>query len=609
MAAASGYPAAESTPAIRPTCVSTVYSNEDLRGIRVLRPLGVVRGVVVRSRNAIAQIGAGFKSMAGGEIKTFTTLCEGARQQALDRMLEHAAELSATGVVGVRYDTNLIAPGMTEVIAYGTAVSDVSAATSSNEGPAGLENGARVTTSNEIPGFQVQQSLGIVQGLTVRSRNVFANIGAGLKSIVGGEIKTYTKMCEDCRKEAYSRMIAEAVEKGADAVVAVRYQTGEITDGVTEVLCFGTAISSTPGATPTSGTFQEAAHALPVTSSNFLPGLDIKDSLGVAQGITVRSSNLFANIGAGFKTLVGGEIHTWTRMCQASRQEAFTRMLEQAQRMGGKAIIAMRYDTNQVNNGMVEVTAYGTVVSDASVGTVAAATIDNAPNAADLALVPRFVTTDVDLPGQGDSHYSLGLVRGVSVQSVNLILGIGAGFKSMVGGEIRNYTGMCENARAAATEQMMQHAVQMGATAIIGFRYECNDLVPGTVEVIAYGTAVSTRPPAQTTHQYGVDVSLVSTTNKLPRNDTRESLGIVRGITVRSRNIISNFGAGLKAGFIGGEINTWRELCDQARLHAYERMLEEAAKLHAKGVVGVRFETNELSPGITEVIAYGTAVA
>merc|ERR1719235_1475875 len=105
-------------------------------------------------------------------------------------------------------------------------------------------------------------------------------------------------------------------------------------------------------------------------------------------------------------------------MCQASRQEAFTRMLEQAQRMGGKGIIAMRYDTNQVNNGMVEVTAYGTVVSDGS-----APTVDNAPNHADLALVPRFVTTDVDLPGVGDSHYSLGLVRGVSVQSVNLFLG------------------------------------------------------------------------------------------------------------------------------------------------------------------------------------------
>merc|ERR1719502_1471806 len=161
--------------------------------------------------------------MAGGEIKTFTTLCEGARQQALDRMLEQAAELGATGVVGVRYDTNLIAPGMTEVIAYGTAVSDVSAAASSADGPAGLDCGARVTTSNEIPGFQMQHSLGIVQGLTVRSRNVFANIGAGFKSMVGGEIKTYTKMCEDCRKEAYDRMIEEARDKGADGIVAVRY--------------------------------------------------------------------------------------------------------------------------------------------------------------------------------------------------------------------------------------------------------------------------------------------------------------------------------------------------------------------------------------------------
>jgi len=368
------------------------------------------------------------------------------------------------------------------------------------------------------------------------------------------------------------------------------------------VLCFGTAVRSTPSNEVQNGSI--TAGSLPldmVTTSSSLPGLRTNSSLGIAQGLTVRSSNMIANIGAGFKTLVGGEIKTWTKMCAATREQAFARMLQQAQGMGAKGIVAMRYDTNQVNNGMVEVVAYGTVVSDAPAAPVAS------PSPG-LPLAPQFVTTNLALPNT-ESHVSLGLVRGVSVQSVNIFLGIGAGFKSIVGGEIRNYTDMCEKARAAATAEMMQHAGVMGATGIVGFRYECNDLVPGTVEVIAYGTAISTIPSSVPTYLFGIDVSLVSTTNSLPRSEPTRSLGVVRGITVRSRNIISNIGASLKAGFVGGEIHTWKDLCEQARVHAFDRMLEEAASRGARGVVAMRFETNELSPGIAEVLAYGTAVA
>lgn len=432
-------------------------------------------------------------------------------------------------------------------------------------------------------------------------------------------------MCEDARMEAYTRMIAQAVDLGADGVVAVRYQTGEVRDGVTEVLCFGTAVSSEAAGSGAGagrpGPETGSVSPCKVTTSSSLPGLNINKSLGIAQGLTVRSSNVLANIGAGFKTMVGGEIKTWTNMCQATRQEAFDRMLEHAQRMGGKGVVAMRFDTNQVNDGMVEVLAYGTVVSD-----MAPETDDMPPPNSTQQFMganPNVISTDLALPEAMNIHASsedlcsLGLVRGVSVQSVNLFRGIGAGFKAIVGGEIRNYTEMCEKARAAAYTMMQNEAAQKGADRIVGFRYQCNDLVPGTVEVIAYGTAIGT--PASIAAsvgegplpvlQCGMDLSLVTTTNMVVNQETTRSLGVVRGVTVRSRNIASNFGAGLKAGFVGGEITQWRDLCDQARAHAFERMLEEAAKAGARGIVAMRFETNELSPGITEVLCYGTAVA
>merc|ERR1712048_86266 len=137
---------------------------------------------------------------------------------------------------------------------------------------------------------------------------------------------------------------------------------------------------------------------------------------------------------------------------------------------------------------------------------------------------------------------------------------------------------------------------------IIGFRYECNDLNPGVIEVVAYGTAVSTAAVALTNEssstvdgQGAIDAASVCTTNTLVGRDMTRSLGVVRGITVRSRNVAANIGAGLKAGFVGGEINTWKELCDKARLDAYDRMVADAAQMGAKGIVAMRYETNELS--------------
>jgi uncharacterized protein YbjQ (UPF0145 family) len=94
----------------------------DLPGYRTVRSFGVVRGIIVRSRSIVGNIGASIQSLFGGNISLYTELCERARGDAFQQMLEHAGALGANAVIGVRYDATELAPGITEVLCYGTAV-------------------------------------------------------------------------------------------------------------------------------------------------------------------------------------------------------------------------------------------------------------------------------------------------------------------------------------------------------------------------------------------------------------------------------------------------------------------------------------------------------
>ena len=104
---------------ISPRAVTTEF---ELPNHRIVHNLGVVRGIVVRSRSIVGNIGAALQTLAGGNITLYTELCERARRDAFQLMLEHAAELGANALVAVRYDANDVAAGVTEVLAYGTAV-------------------------------------------------------------------------------------------------------------------------------------------------------------------------------------------------------------------------------------------------------------------------------------------------------------------------------------------------------------------------------------------------------------------------------------------------------------------------------------------------------
>jgi uncharacterized protein YbjQ (UPF0145 family) len=103
-----------------------------------------------------------------------------------------------------------------------------------------------VTTALELPGYRVVRNVGLVRGLIVRSRSVVGSIGAGLQTIFGGNITLYTDLCERARADAYILMVEHAAQRGANAIICMRYDANEIMAGVTEVLAYGTAVIVEP---------------------------------------------------------------------------------------------------------------------------------------------------------------------------------------------------------------------------------------------------------------------------------------------------------------------------------------------------------------------------
>ena len=99
-----------------------------------------------------------------------------------------------------------------------------------------------ITTANDLPGYEITDTLGEVFGLTVRSRNVGSQLGAGLKSLMGGELKGMTKALVDSREQVIERMVEEAQAKGGDAIVAMRFDTSEMGSNWTEICAYGTAV-------------------------------------------------------------------------------------------------------------------------------------------------------------------------------------------------------------------------------------------------------------------------------------------------------------------------------------------------------------------------------
>ncbi|MBK7376246.1 MAG: YbjQ family protein [Ferruginibacter sp.] len=99
-----------------------------------------------------------------------------------------------------------------------------------------------ITTSTMLEGYRITRQLGLVRGITVRSRSIFGNIAGGFQTLVGGKISIYSELCEKTREEAYQLMIQHGNERGANAIINMRYDANEVMNGVTEVLAYGTAV-------------------------------------------------------------------------------------------------------------------------------------------------------------------------------------------------------------------------------------------------------------------------------------------------------------------------------------------------------------------------------
>ena len=109
--------------------------------------------------------------------------------------------------------------------------------------PISTEN---VTTAFELPGYQIVRNCGVIRGIVVRSNSIVGNLMAGLQTIVGGNISAFTSMCEQARSDAFQEMLDHGAERGANAIIGMRYDANEVADGVTEVLAYGSAVVVEP---------------------------------------------------------------------------------------------------------------------------------------------------------------------------------------------------------------------------------------------------------------------------------------------------------------------------------------------------------------------------
>ena len=117
---------------------------------------------------------------------------------------------------------------------------------SANRSAGLILNDSLVTTAFELPGYRVVRNIGLVRGITVRSRSIVGNFFGGLQSLFGGNITIYTELCEQARGETYKDMLMHARQRGANAIIGVRYDATELMPGLTEVLCYGTAVEVEP---------------------------------------------------------------------------------------------------------------------------------------------------------------------------------------------------------------------------------------------------------------------------------------------------------------------------------------------------------------------------
>jgi len=313
----------------------------------------------------------------------------------------------------------------------------------------------------------------IVVGNSVRSLGLAGAIGSGFRTLAGGEVENITALISEGRHAAIARLVEEARRHGAHGVTGVTTELSSLA-GYTEFLSQGTSVhahASNPNFFTTSASGTELYCHLDAgyTPISFVMG-NVAYALGIGRGIS-----------GGLSTLAQGEVRQYSEMYNRIRHLALFRLRHEAASVGANAVVDVRIDLRPFGPGVVELLMTGTASRHPAF----------AADSRDPASVASSELTGAEIFSLAQMGYApVQLVMATSVYSLGLVGGIGASFRALAKGELRELTELVYGARENCLSLLRHEAESIGAERVIGNRLQIRELSPGLIEVVAVGTAV-----------------------------------------------------------------------------------------------------------------------
>lgn len=313
----------------------------------------------------------------------------------------------------------------------------------------------------------------IVVGNSVRSLGLAGAIGSGFRTLAGGEVENITALISEGRHAAIARLVEEARRHGAHGVTGVTTELSSLS-GYTEFLSQGTSVharTASPNFFTTSASGTELYCHLDAgyTPISFVMG-NVAYALGIGRGIT-----------GGLSTLAQGEVHQYSEMYNRIRHLALFRLRREAASVGANAVVDVRIDLRPFGPGVVELLMTGTASRHPAF----------AADSRDPANVASSELTGAEIFSLAQLGYApVQLVMATSVYSLGVVGGIGASFRALAKGELRELTELVYGARENCLSLLRREAESVGAERVIGNRLQIRELSPGLIEVVAVGTAV-----------------------------------------------------------------------------------------------------------------------
>jgi len=313
----------------------------------------------------------------------------------------------------------------------------------------------------------------IVVGNSVRSLGLAGAIGSGFRTLAGGEVENITALISEGRHAAIARLVEEARRHGAHGVTGVTTELSSLS-GYTEFLSQGTsvhALASNPNFFTTSASGTELYCHLDAgyTPISFVMG-NVAYALGIGRGIS-----------GGLSTLAQGEVRQYSEMYNRIRHLALFRLRHEAASVGANAVVDVRIDLRPFGPGVVELLMTGTASRHPAL----------AADSRDPASVATSELTGAEIFSLAQMGYApVQLVMATSVYSLGVVGGIGASFRALAKGELRELTELVYGARENCLSLLRREAESIGAERVIGNRLQIRELSPGLIEVVAVGTAV-----------------------------------------------------------------------------------------------------------------------